>query len=250
MSSDEEDYMSDAFLAKLEDVKPSLVTNNSIKRRNEIELRQQKEKQKYKPMHVVQKEKLKEGLNKALTSDNKGFALLSKMGYKEGTSLGKTQQAIKEPIKIKVPTEGRLGLGTETVIKEYRERELTSLKRKINANDMSTEEYRKQMREISDKKQVSFDLHKLQRTCRLLDMDSRVNAPIHAWFWPETKTEEDTKEKEDEETESTELSDIEKLEMLRKFLRNSYFYCEFCSEHYKDANDMKSNCPGPNKDDH
>jgi len=46
MSSDEEDYMSDAFLAKLQDVKPSLVTNNTVKRRNEIELRQQKEKQK------------------------------------------------------------------------------------------------------------------------------------------------------------------------------------------------------------
>ena len=46
------------------------------------------------------------------------------------------------------------------------------------------------------------------------------------------------------------LQDVEKLEMLRKFLRNSYFYCEYCSEHYKDANDMKTNCPGPNKDDH
>lgn len=160
----------------------------------------------YKPMHVVQKEKLKEGLNKAITSENKGFALLSKMGYKEGTSLGKTQQAIKEPIKIKVPTtESRLGLGTDTLIKETRERQLTNLKRKINASDMSTEEYRKQMREISDKKQVSFDLHKLQRTCRLLDMDSRVNAPIHSWFWPETKPPEDDT-KEDDEKESTELS--------------------------------------------
>ena len=46
MSSDEEDYMSDAFVAMFEDGKPSLVTNNSTKRRNEIELRQQKEKQK------------------------------------------------------------------------------------------------------------------------------------------------------------------------------------------------------------
>ncbi|KAL7034487.1 hypothetical protein ACKWTF_007985 [Chironomus riparius] len=220
MSSDEEDYMSDAFLAKLEDVKPSLVTNNSTKRRNEIELRQQKEKQKYKPMHVVQKEKLKEGLNKALTSDNKGFALLSKMGYKEGTSLGKTQQAIKEPIKIKVPTEGRLGLGTETLIKESRERQLTSLKRKINESNLSTEEYRKQMREMSDKKQVPFDLHKLQRTCRLLDMDSRVNAPIHSWFWPEIKTtEEDPIE---EESESTELSVSKQLSCFGHVIVNIY----------------------------
>jgi len=164
-------------------------------------------------MHVVQKEKLKEGLNTAITSENKGFALLSKMGYKEGTSLGKAQGAIKEPIKIKVPTEGRLGLGTDTVIRETRERQLTSLKRKINASDMSTEDYRKQMREMSDKKQVPFDLHKLQRTCRLLDMDSRVKAPIHPWFWPQIKTEEDTNE-EEEESESTELSVSKQFKLL------------------------------------
>lgn len=125
------------------------------------------------------------------------------MGYKAGTSLGKSEQALKEPIKIKVPTEGRLGLGTDTLIKETRERQLNNLKRKINASDMSTEDYRKQMREVSEKKQVTWDLHKLQRTCRLLDMDARISTPIHKWFWPEEKPPADeTKEKEEDEKES------------------------------------------------
>lgn len=130
------------------------------------------------------------------------------MGYKEGTSLGKTHQAIKEPIKIKIPTDGRLGLGTETMIKESRERQLNNLKRKINASDLSTEEYRKQMREMFDKNQVGHDLHKLQRTCRLLDMDSRVKCPIHSWFWPEIKNPEESKDKEEEEEEKKESKEL------------------------------------------
>ncbi|KAG5681438.1 hypothetical protein PVAND_010874 [Polypedilum vanderplanki] len=248
--SDEEDYMSDAFLAKLQDVKPSLITNSTVRRRNEIEMRQQKAKEKSKPIHEVQKEKLKEGLNKAISSDNKGFKLLSKMGYQAGTSLGTNSEGIKEPIKINIQSEGRLGLGIETVIKETRERQINNLKRKINSSDMSTEEYRKQMREISDKKQVVWDLHKLQRTCRLIEVDSRVKTPIHPWFWPEEKSKNESKDDEEEEKDKSGLTDVEKLEMLRKFLRNSYFYCEFCSVQFKDADDMKTSCPGPNKDDH
>lgn len=150
-------------------------------------------------MHEVQKEKMKEGLNKAISSDNKGFALLSKMGYKAGTSLGlDNQTGIKEPIKISMQSEGRLGLGTQTAIREVREKQINNLKRKIKASDMTTEEYRNQMREVSEKKQVVWDLHKLQRTCRLLDMDSRVKSPIHSWFWPESKDDSKDKDHDDD----------------------------------------------------
>lgn len=155
MSADEEeDYMSDAFLAKLQDVTPSLVKNSAIRRKNEIESRQVKEREKRKPIFEQEKEKLKDGLNKAITSDNKGFNLMAKMGYKEGASLGKNDSdGIKIPIKINAYNEGRLGLGTSTMIKEHRNREINDLKRKINASDMSAEDYRKQMRGVSDKRQ-------------------------------------------------------------------------------------------------
>ena len=59
--SDEEDYMSDAFLAKLQDVTPSLVKNSAVRRKNEIESRQIKEKERRKPIFEQQKDKLKEG---------------------------------------------------------------------------------------------------------------------------------------------------------------------------------------------
>lgn len=59
--SDDEDYMSDAFLAKLQDVTPSLVKNSAVRRKNEIESRQIKEKERRKPIFEQQKDKLKEG---------------------------------------------------------------------------------------------------------------------------------------------------------------------------------------------
>lgn len=273
MSDEEEDYMSDAFLANLSDVKPSL-QSSTVRRQNEIEAKR-RERQITKPMREVQKEKMKEGLNKAITSDNKGFAMLSKMGFKPGDSLGKSSQssAITEPIKINLNTEGRMGLGTHTAAREHQERQLMNLKRKLQANDMSTEDYRKQMREATDKKQSIWDLHKLQKTCRILDLEHHVKAPIHLWFWPEDRTKKnDSSDEEDDEEEAKntcELSvssgpvslpeliliessfqDSDKLEMRRKFLRNAYFYCEYCGHQYKDPKDMCDNCPGPLKDDH
>lgn len=207
MSDEEEDYMSDAFLAKLTDVTPSLIRNTSVKRQNEIELKKKEQQMKIrKPIHEQQKDQLKEGLNKAITSDNKGFAMLSKMGFKPGTSLGKSSTdstAIKEPIKINLNNDGRSGLGTQTAVREHHERQLNNLKRKINAADMSADEYRKQMREVSDRRQGIWDLHKLQKTCRIIDLEHHVKYPIHPWFWPEDKKKKDDDDEDEEEEETT-----------------------------------------------
>lgn len=219
MSDEEEDYMSDAFLAKITDVTPSLITNSSIKRKNEIELKKQEElKSRNRPMHEVQKEKLKEGLNKAITSDNKGFAMLSRMGFKPGTSLGKSSMsAIQEPIKININCDGRSGLGARTAVNEHRERQLSNLKRKMNASDMTSEEYRKQMRGVSDKRQTIWDLHKLQKTCRILDLEKSIKYPIHPWFWPEVRIKVDSSDEEEEAEEEakTELS-VSCVNLVRK----------------------------------
>lgn len=211
MSDEEEDYMSDTFLAKLQDVTPSLIKNSSQKRQIEIETKQRElqDKNKFKPLHEIQKEKLKEGLDKALTADNKGFAMLSRMGFKPGTSLGSKSSestAIKEPIKINVNMDGRSGLGARTAVMENRERQLNNLKRKMNASDMSAEDYRKQMREATDKKQATWDLRKLQNTCRILDLKHDIRVPIHLWFWPEDrkKNDDSSDDEDDEEEEAAE----------------------------------------------
>lgn len=45
-------------------------------------------------------------------SSNKGFKLLSKMGWKEGSGIGKAEAGIKEPVQLKAQ-QGTSGLGNE-----------------------------------------------------------------------------------------------------------------------------------------
>jgi len=87
MSSDEEpDYMSEEFLAAcVKDVRPGLVFKKSTKRQFEIEEKQQKANEKHrninKPAKVLEAERREEGLKEAIPVQNKGFAMLRKMGY-------------------------------------------------------------------------------------------------------------------------------------------------------------------------
>lgn len=52
-------------------------------------------------------------VNTSISSDNKGFKLLSKMGWSEGKSIGKSQEGIKEPIQVNAQ-QGTTGLGSES----------------------------------------------------------------------------------------------------------------------------------------
>ena len=49
-----------------------------------------------KPRMVLETEKRNEGLNNALDQTNKGFALLQKMGYKPGMTMGKSGKTCPE----------------------------------------------------------------------------------------------------------------------------------------------------------
>lgn len=233
MSDEEEDYMSDAFLAKLEanDVRPSLIKNQAVKRKHEIESKKKKNEieKKYKPVHVIQKEKLKEGLNKALTSDNKGFAMLAKMGFKDGMTLGKSgQDAIREPIKININNEGRSGLGTATAARAREEMELDKMRRKVNSSNLSANEFRQQLSEQNETRQVIFDLHKLQKTCRIIDLEHAIRFPIHPWFWPEERAyKDDDKEKDEEEDAPTSSIDSLSVSGTNDLMRMISF-CNIC----------------------
>lgn len=51
-------------------------------------------------------------LDKAIEKSNKGFKMLSKMGWKEGDGLGSTVEGRKEPVKVEMRNE-RAGLGSD-----------------------------------------------------------------------------------------------------------------------------------------
>ena len=93
---EEDDYMSDAFLIETEATKPGLLARKMapchVKKFNKerrIEDINERHRRLQKPVKEVEKEKRDEKLNTAIDSSNKGFAMLAKMGFKEGSGLGK-----------------------------------------------------------------------------------------------------------------------------------------------------------------
>lgn len=103
---------------------------------------------KTKPSRILEQERRDEGLSSAISTQNKGFAMLAKMGYKEGQAIGKSSKGILEPIGIDIKTD-RGGLGRDAALKQLKEHRqairLNRLKRNDDNNIISTDEFRKRM---------------------------------------------------------------------------------------------------------
>lgn len=112
-----------------------------------------------------EKETRERGLNTPITSENKGFKLLEKMGYKSGTSLGKNASGIKEPINIIVKN-NLSGVGRAQHAKEVLKNK-TDMKEKVLK--LTEEEFRSNnaMKRINTS--IQKDYYKAQRTCENLD---------------------------------------------------------------------------------
>jgi len=82
------------LISSAQDVRPGLILKRSQQREHEILKKRLKtdleNRNAHRPARVVEAERREEGLQSAISSSNKGFALLQKMGYKPGTGIGKT----------------------------------------------------------------------------------------------------------------------------------------------------------------
>lgn len=196
-----------------------------------------------------------QGLSSALDSSNKGFAMLQKMGFKQGMGLGKEGTGRAEPIPLTIKAD-RGGLGREMLLKRQREVK-EALKHEMAKKRMKTEEkqrdsFRRHMSGKFAERQTSSDLYKSQKACEQLDKSKDLPC-VEKWFWPEEKTKEDDDEEEDkeeEDDEEEELEPSEKLVHLTMYLRRTHQYCIWCGTKYDDDQDMAHNCPGDSAQDH
>ncbi|KAK3919661.1 G patch domain-containing protein 11 [Frankliniella fusca] len=282
MSSDEDDYMSAAFIVEspAKDVRPGLLHNRNQQRSHEIykkkQVRDAETREQQRPVKVIEAQRREEGLQVAIGADNKGFALLQKMGYKPGTGIGKSGTGSVDPIPLHLKTD-RKGLGRAAAIEEIKEsKRLFRAKRQESSKsgEVSVEQFRARMRQKSDQRLTEIDLFKSQKACHQLDTEGGFTEPAESWFWPRLKKpekkpgdgfgedqaevppsgaqdsapttcHEDSDDEEDDEFEAS-----EKLEMLTKYLRCTYNYCTWCCVKFDDEKDMQSECPGPTRDDH
>lgn len=117
---------------------------------------------KQKPLKQLELERREEGLSSAITSDNKGFSMLAKMGYKQGDAIGRNSSGgIVEPIPIQVKT-NRAGLGRDAALKqlqEYKEKlRQTKAQQMTDTNQPSFSQFRQRMAQKTNDKQIEADL--------------------------------------------------------------------------------------------
>ncbi|XP_014636600.1 PREDICTED: G patch domain-containing protein 11 isoform X1 [Ceratotherium simum simum] len=258
--AEEEDYMSDSFINVQEDIRPGLPMLRQIREARRKEEKQQEAnlKNRQKSLKEEEQERRDIGLKNALGSENKGFALLQKMGYKSGQALGKSGDGIVEPIPLNVKA-GKSGLGHEALLKRKAEEKLESYRRKIHmknqAEAKAAEQFRMRLKNKQDEVKLEGDLRRSQRACQQLDTQKNIQVPREVWYW--LRLEEETEEEEEEEKEqdedeytSEDLSVLEKLQILTNYLREEHLYCIWCGTAYEDKEDLSSNCPGPTSADH
>uniref|UniRef100_A0A803K8X1 G patch domain-containing protein 11 n=1 Tax=Xenopus tropicalis TaxID=8364 RepID=A0A803K8X1_XENTR len=211
MEEEEEDYMSDAFINSLQDVRPGMSMPRRVKECYEKEEKHKEAniKNRQQKLKDVEKEKRDTKLNEALGNENKGFALLQKMGYKKGQALGK---------------KGRSGIGHEEMKKRKAEENLESYRRKIQMRkhdeEQAADDFRMRMKSKREEIRLKADLSKSQRACMLLDGQKSISTPREAWYWPKMN-EQEADEEADEETEEDEDLVEEELSMMKTWNRTA-----------------------------
>ncbi|XP_033166070.1 G patch domain-containing protein 11 [Drosophila mauritiana] len=266
MSDEEDDYMSDKFLAGLQDVRPSLVHNRGNKRQIEVESKKEELKKRQRETAAssgnIDNVRLQQSLNKPIPADNKGFQLLAKMGYKAGSGLGKTSDARTEPVGITIKS-GRGGLGREAAVaelalkrQEIRRAHLLSRAGIESGEEVSTEAYRRRATHKAEERKLQYDIKRCQQTCESLDLKSAITEPELDFFWPPKPKDEDESQSDADDPEvevpakEEQYNPSEQLELLTGYLRTAYCFCYWCGTHYDDAEDLGSNCPGLTRDEH
>ncbi|CAH0562029.1 unnamed protein product [Brassicogethes aeneus] len=260
MSDSEDDYMSFKVLVDCqEDVRPSLLFNRE-KRKHELFKKKQDPvpQKRQKSFHELERENRDRGLNTAISTENKGFKLLEKMGFKPGDGLGKSKAGLKEPIDI-VLRQGTSGVGRESHIKEVQSKRV---QHKINRLRTCQNQFRLATKERTALNLLRKDFYKAQRICEELDFRIKLPDPVEEFYWTKETIKKRRKLDKKEADSGTESSDDEfdeefeqyitedNLSALIDYIRSKHLYCLYCVITGTDEEDLRENCPGPYRRDH
>lgn len=178
------------------DTRPGLVWNRTTQRKYDLEKKHAEESERHKksqmPVRELEAAKRNEALKtSSMSTSNKGFALMLKMGYKSGEALGKsneddddndagpssTKRAHIEPIPIVLKTD-RIGLGDASE-KERRREEVARMRARIHEN--TQESYLSMKRSNFQLRKLIHNLHTCQRICFQLDSTQHVIFDFYIW---------------------------------------------------------------------
>ncbi|KAJ9054415.1 G patch domain-containing protein 11, variant 2 [Entomophthora muscae] len=171
IEEDEDDYLS----MDLEVLEKEYINQVKEKKKNERDpyhikrikdLEDQKKRGYNKSAKLIAEENEKAAADTPISSSNKGFQLLQKMGFKPGTGLGLGQGGIKEPINLS-KNAGSQGLGLEAEKREKSRMMLEAMKKieqkkQVCFKDTSRQRFRE--------KQIQKDLYNSRVVCEQLDL--------------------------------------------------------------------------------
>ncbi|KAG0306925.1 hypothetical protein BGZ98_001461 [Dissophora globulifera] len=206
---EEEDYMSEAFLSNLvqesESDKSKKASLSYSERRRHKQLEHLANLPK--PLHVREKEAREKGLEKEIGEENKGMAMLLKMGFKKGGTLGATKEstdtnfssisdtknssfsatamtmaphrsdALTAPLAIQIK-QGRGGLGMDSLRKRQAEEEMQ--KHHDEGSRVFDVGYRGQKRDQFELEKRKRQLSAARAICMRMDAASTDGSAAHA----------------------------------------------------------------------
>uniref|UniRef100_A0A158R660 G patch domain-containing protein 11 n=1 Tax=Syphacia muris TaxID=451379 RepID=A0A158R660_9BILA len=287
LKSDVDDYMSEVFIAHASSIRPGLARTANEKRALRIETAKADnvERQRKIPRRAdLEREMREAGLAKPVGEESKGFALLQKMGYKPGMSIGVKREGSDEGIKIPITVDfktSRSGLGHENEEKEKQklraELHLKAALARSKTNLLLLGDFRKRKRAAAVMKLVYGDLIRSRKACEELDTRKGLSSPVVPEFWPIYEVNDETGvarsarinqyDNKDErvifkysngklappELKFEELHDVEltdRLEDITHYLRDQHLYCIWCGCQYESVEDLNRQCPGNTRDAH
>ncbi|ORX54430.1 G-patch-domain-containing protein [Hesseltinella vesiculosa] len=262
--------MSSAFLDQATEFEKK--REKSYSERRKEHLRDQHKKGQFKSRRQLEQETREQGLQNKIDASNKGMKMMMKMGFKEGSSLGKSQQGLDTPIGIELK-QNRGGLGMDSLMKRKQQEQLDKEMAKVRKLDQDPEDFRTAMAQRSKQAHRTRQLTAAVHLCQRFDADKDITTNILYTLLPQFDKEDTQQEEEQEEEQADDiiaspkekeespydpeqvealraLSLDDQLEKLAMYLRESYSYCFWCSAKYEDQADMDSNCPGLTEDDH
>ncbi|KAF2468216.1 G-patch-domain-containing protein [Lindgomyces ingoldianus] len=177
-SEEEDDYMSMVF-----DDAPKAGKETSLQRRARMQKEgEAKARAKTRAEKEAETEAAREaGLATALDSSSKGFKMMAKFGFRQGDTLGKAEDARKEPIHLSMKDD-RSGLGLESERKRKLRELVEEAEKEVKRSKIEQVDYRERVRQENEEKRLGVELYNAQKTAeRLVEEDDQSAREGQEW---------------------------------------------------------------------
>ncbi|KAL6506009.1 hypothetical protein OROHE_022728 [Orobanche hederae] len=242
--AEDEDYMGDLSqflppqvpLSSSKGSANNIIVSTTSSKKSKVQNWQEQKKLKRERKQIEEDKQTLENLGSAIPQSNIGFKMLKHMGYTPGSALGKEGSGRAEPVVVEI-RRGRAGIGKEDPKVEKAKREKRNEERMKRNEEELMEDFGSRQKERWKGKRIVVNFQRAESVLAQLE-----NRDVEA-----EKKDDNDEEKEEEEEE--EITEEDLLNILLK-LRNEFHYCLFCGCRYDTMEELESNCPGINEDDH